>query len=348
MVLAATPLPANPFSPVREPESHLAYERCLRLESLNQAATVERSICARILGYLLDHAKRTDKVEAIRNMWEDINECTTDEQVVALGVYYRTYLLQTFLRADLRSPQPSYHSSDQEFAHDLDAGPYHTAVATRQLNHRTAQKHAFQRDGHTCMLTATQATSLIDEHPEKWNGGRTEYLHAVHIIPESINTNLAHDRDSIRRVISMFGDPEMLQELEGSNIHRLENVMTLSGTAHGKWGGLRLWLEPMPDEQKYKVEWARIFDVSPEVPTEISFTQAPSTADSALPLPDRRYLALRAMVARVAHLSGAERWIRNYYERVQDTYVLSSGGSIDDAELLSTRLKLAALRPVCE
>lgn len=43
MVLAATPLPPNPFSLVGEPESHSAYEYCLLLESINQAATAEHT-----------------------------------------------------------------------------------------------------------------------------------------------------------------------------------------------------------------------------------------------------------------------------------------------------------------
>ena len=45
-------------------------------------------------------------------------------------------------------------------------------------------------------------------------------------------------------VIGYFGYPEILDELNGSNLHSLRNVLTLEAFVHTLFDALRLWLEP--------------------------------------------------------------------------------------------------------
>jgi hypothetical protein len=55
-----------------------------------------------------------------------------------------------------------------------------------------------------------------------------------------------------------------------------------------------------------------------------------------LPLPNPRYLALHAACARVAHLSGAGKYIDAFYRDVETTLVLAKDGS--SAKLLAEAL----------
>jgi hypothetical protein len=67
-------------------------------------------------------------------------------------------------------------------------------------------------------------------------------------------------------------------------------------------------------------------------PEFITFT----TDEKDLPLPDRRYLALHAACAKVAHLSGAGECIDMVYRDVDTTLVLAKDGS--SASLLEAAL----------
>lgn len=69
-----------------------------------------------------------------------------------------------------------------------------------------------------------------------------------------------------------------------------------------------------------------------EIPTTVKFV----SADETIPLPSPQYLALHALCARVAHLSGAAEYIESFYKDMENTDVLSVDGS--SADLLSYAL----------
>ncbi|KAL5639456.1 hypothetical protein ACGC1H_006826 [Rhizoctonia solani] len=120
-------------------------------------------------------------------------------------------------------------------------------------------------------------------------------------------------------------------EIDGAGIHNLRNIMTLRSDIHNVFDRLYMWLEPIEgSENMYSVE-RTIPRLCPEVPPVVTLT-----TDTALPLPDPRYLALHAACAKVIHMSGAAKPINLILRDTENTPVLSLDGS--SAGLLDTLL----------
>jgi hypothetical protein len=47
-------------------------------------------------------------------------------------------------------------------------------------------------------------------------------------------------------VLARFGQIDALEELNGDNMHRLENVLTLNSDTHTLFDTLKIWLERSP------------------------------------------------------------------------------------------------------
>ena len=47
-------------------------------------------------------------------------------------------------------------------------------------------------------------------------------------------------------IIESFGIIDVLAELDGANIHRLSNALTLDMSVHAAFNGLKLWFEEVP------------------------------------------------------------------------------------------------------
>ncbi|KAI6043437.1 hypothetical protein EDC04DRAFT_2562756, partial [Pisolithus marmoratus] len=99
-------------------------------------------------------------------------------------------------------------------------------------------------------------------------------------------------------VLERFGYYSLRQELNGTNIHRPENIMTMNPT---EFDALKLYFTAA-----VRIIFSRPLSVGPccrTCPTKyVSF----STPDSEkCPLPSSTYLALHAACVKVAHLSGA-------------------------------------------
>ena len=50
---------------------------------------------------------------------------------------------------------------------------------------------------------------------------------------------------SVWAVLERFGNKKVFEELNGSGIHRLQNILTLNPIVHHLFDTLRLWLEPV-------------------------------------------------------------------------------------------------------
>lgn len=48
-------------------------------------------------------------------------------------------------------------------------------------------------------------------------------------------------------ILDRFGGINSIQELNGTNIHRLENILTLDTNIHIFFDQLKLWLKKIPD-----------------------------------------------------------------------------------------------------
>jgi hypothetical protein len=128
------------------------------------------------------------------------------------------------------------------------------------------------RDGYRCAITGRyDATSVKNGVPVAGNVLAMSQTQAAHIFPPSTNQNLGtgeQEGDKVRStmylfvdgaiylpglqrdyaagvwaVMERFGRVNGFLELNGPDIHRLENIMTMDLRVHGAFDCLDLWLE---------------------------------------------------------------------------------------------------------
>ena len=142
-----------------------------------------------------------------------------------------------------------------------------------------------------------------------------------------------------------FGQNEFRDELDGTKIHRLTNILTLDHLLHTLFNKLLLWLET--DDVRHDATCDSCHDpvasqtlphtyrlcakydcLIKHLPSSITFTsQHPAFTTS--DLPDRRYIQIHAACCRVAHMSGAAHHLDDIMDDLEkgQTKVLSADGS---------------------
>lgn len=124
---------------------------------------------------------------------------------------------------------------------------------------------------------------------------------------------------SIWAVLHRFGYKRLPDDLIGTKIHRLENVMTLDPGFHWKFDQLKVWFVATDEPNKYKLNASDDLQLR-GYKEYITFT-TPNPEN--LPVPSSDYLAIHAACARGAHLSGAAEYIDEVYRDMEDTKTLN-------------------------
>ncbi|KAH7908515.1 hypothetical protein BJ138DRAFT_1091111 [Hygrophoropsis aurantiaca] len=315
-------LPANDYTTGRWRD---AYDRCLVFEK--NAASVppplsgpSRLVCARLLGYIIREALTDCGRDTISN---EIKDCADEDALVVLATLYLNYFIRCFLaRKKVRTPTPSQHPSRPSF-HDVQETLKYLINEAPQ-SHATAKQKALYRDGFCCVLSGAcdapsfESIASVRDLPLA-SDKEVAPTHAAHILPESAITGIlgANEGDAklnliiatVWTIMERFGQVLIPDELNGPNIHHLENVMTLSTPNHYR-----------PNSAYPQVRSG--------IPDLISFT----TPDPVqFPLPSPEYLRLHAACARVHHFSGAAEYIRAVLRDMDDVRVLASDGASADA-----------------
>ncbi|EPS99331.1 hypothetical protein FOMPIDRAFT_90294 [Fomitopsis schrenkii] len=156
-------------------------------------------------------------------------------------------------------------------------------------------------------------------------------------------------------ILQSFGY-HLQPELNGNNINRPENVMTLTQALHGLFDDLDFWLEEVEGQKDtYRTCLSSNFDraqirESHNLPPTVQFIvhdvdlARSSTRDPGTPqiqprhlaLPNPKYLRIRAACCKVAHLSGAAEYLEAVYRDVEMLEVLANDGS--SAQILDAAL----------
>jgi hypothetical protein len=162
--------------------------------------------------------------------------------------------------------------------------------------------------------------------------------------------------------VNSFGGIDVLAELNGTNLHRLSNGLTMDSVLHTFFDNLSLWFEAVPVSNPLQMIQPRValtyfisliqdfpntYTIRTAVPISrlmnlpnplvVTFT----TTDNNLELPNPKYLRIHAAVCRVAHMSGAF-WYLDLHDREdgEKNVMAYDGSSVD---LLVSRLARAAL-----
>lgn len=299
-----------------------------KLESL-----AKDSISFRLLNALLTHAPT---VEGVGVIVADIIAASAEPgDLVQLAEFYKTGLLLP-MKAGGRTPQVSFHPSrDQEIESEANAIAADLEIAKRDP--ATLKKYTLYRDGYRCVAThAWDEPSLslpaVEAKFALSSADRTVMTEAAHILPFSVmsaDTNkILFKKCTIWSVIKSFTNIEF-KELSGNNINSLTNVITLDTGVHKFFGPLRIWFEAVPGKANtYKIKKSqdRVLRGIVDEGTEVIFT---SPDPEAYPLPDPRYLAFHAAVAKVVHMAGMAEHLDDILRKYENIRVLSDESSVE-------------------
>jgi hypothetical protein len=161
----------------------------------------------------------------------------------------------TMAEIEDKSREPLYASADADATAAAAADPSNPLLAQEAAE--SAKIHA------NIVKIAKRAKIMKASLPDP---PRLCVTNAAHIFSESTNTDLDDEKNilcivgsysdmqsfvferdyasSISTVMERFGQRGFMDELDGSNIHRLANIMTLDHLHHTSFDNLSLWLEP--------------------------------------------------------------------------------------------------------
>ena len=141
----------------------------------------------------------------------------------------------------------------------------------------------------------------------------------------------------------IFGHENIIEDLAGDRINRLENIVSMNASSHLLFDDLRLWLKPVEVRlSSLSLSWLHIGQQDaphtyrvctakdslrnvPPLPEQVTFATVTD-----LPLSHCGYLALHALCCEVAWMSGATEHIMDIERRMDNTKVLANDGSIVD------------------
>ncbi|CDO74379.1 hypothetical protein BN946_scf184816.g2 [Trametes cinnabarina] len=175
-----------------------------------------------------------------------------------------------------------------------------------------------------------------------------------HIFPEALGnievggaTAKEYEAATVWTILKRFGYEDICTELasavQGANLHRLENILTLDMRIHHMFDKLKLWFEAVEGQPNcYNIELAPSLGRPPFIPRRVQFV----SHHPGLPLPSPRYLEVHAACCRIAHMSGAAEYLDLIYRRMEELQVLANNGGSADVLTFALHRRLAVVEPV--
>ncbi|KAF9220130.1 hypothetical protein BS17DRAFT_787934, partial [Gyrodon lividus] len=211
-------------------------------------------IYARILGYLILEGPSDYARVAVA---QEVISCEGDEEkLAACGKLYCDHYIRAFRKYKSRTPAPSSHPSRPSFDSRKALITYMLKEAPQ--SHQNAKRKALVRDNFSCVVSGSVDLSVAMENAEVQQmvdprARPAVETHCAHIFAESTNDNIPGNREGsdkhqyaapMSSVMDRFGYKHIPSDLNGANIHRLENILTLESNIHNSFDRLNLWFEP--------------------------------------------------------------------------------------------------------
>ncbi|KAJ3515777.1 hypothetical protein NLJ89_g1537 [Agrocybe chaxingu] len=254
-----TPLPPNLYA--SGTPMHTAYSTCLAFQAqapqlqVPLAANPTPLVCARLLGYMILHSPTS---QGRANICNEIRSCNGNRDMFHdMAKFYVDRYLRSFRSTKGRTPVHSDHPSRQASFDEMQ-GTIRYLLDEPPKNHVEAKAAALERDGYRCMVSGTYDMRSCEKNPDiavlaVQSGTVARETHASHIFAPSTSQDISGpDADGPKHnfaasawaVMERTGSVLVPDELNGPDIHRLENIMTLETGVHSLFDNLKLWFEP--------------------------------------------------------------------------------------------------------
>ncbi|OAA66921.1 hypothetical protein SPI_01497 [Niveomyces insectorum RCEF 264] len=278
---------------------------------------------------------------------QDYNDLDFQE-LAPLFTGFAEYLIDSFFlplkAATRKTPQPSpvYHSAVLRAQGGTTAQGF-IGTPERLSSLRGA---CLTRDRHRCVISRKFSTH---EYAERYRlhgdeacdddgvpftrqeFGQYEALEVAHILPHSLmKANADAEMDAPRQaalaILNMF-DKGVAHIIDGVDIDRPLNALTLSIRLHQHFGEFQIYFDPVPNQPNtYRIESFLLppvnFTFGLPITRRLYVTEA-RTVDP----PSPRLLAVHRAIAHILHLSGAGDYISRVLRDMEDNVVRADGTS---------------------
>ncbi|KAL8329816.1 hypothetical protein RB597_005210 [Gaeumannomyces tritici] len=254
--------------------------------------------------------------------------------------------------ASNRTPQPSpiTHSAVQRAQ---GAALHQSGVGTPDRV-STLRGTCLVRDRHRCVISRKfdsvegydrhQAGVARDDDGLPIGPHDLQLLEVAHILPHSLaqasNSQLSTAQRATFDISNMF-DVGVVHLIDGVEIDRPYNAITLSHTHHFHFGSFRIFFEPVSDQpHTYRID---AFDSFVGAMIGLPVTRTLYLSENrTIDRPSPRLLAIHCAIGHILHLSGAGNYIDRVFRDAEE-YGVRSDGSTQLGVLLSAKLNLVAL-----
>ncbi|CAK44086.1 uncharacterized protein An01g11840 [Aspergillus niger] len=220
-----------------------------------------------------------------------------------------------------------------------------TPLGTRQRV-SVLRKDCLVRDHHRCVISrkfdiveARKRNAEDGDNCKDDNGnllssssrGEFQYLEVAHILPYSLTTlaqgesELSEAKRKVFRILDMF-DPGLSHRLDGPNIDRPINALTLTLDYHRLFSGFQIYFEPTGRPHEYKIDSLEesTFLRDPFFPVTRTLSLSPNQS---IDSPDPRLLRVHCAIAHIMKLSGAGDYIEKVLRDMQEVEVKADGST---------------------
>lgn len=262
------------------------------------------------------------------------------------------YLVKASTRKELQA-SPVFHSAIEK----VQGGPQTLAGTPDRLS--ALRGACLVRDHHRCVISrsfdifesqarmdrAGETNALDDDGNLLYQDpNRPEPLEVAHIIPHSLmngdaNSELSPSKKAALAILNMF-DTGVVCLIEGSDIDRPRNALTLTRRFHFLFGEFKVFFEPVSDSQAhtYRIHTfvSRYLLRDPALPlTRTLYLSENRTIDP----PSSQLLALHCAIAHILHLSAAGEYIDKLLREMEGQGVCAADGSTELDRLLRLGLR---------
>ncbi|OAX38333.1 hypothetical protein K503DRAFT_691754 [Rhizopogon vinicolor AM-OR11-026] len=202
-------------------------------------------ICARLLGYMLIHVSNDD---GHHNATRDITSCVDDAKPLkVVQLYFNHFVCSCEYFQPCQIPTtPSDHPSRLSF--DKVGATINHALEESPRDRSTAKAKCLMSGA--CEVTVFMKLVDFRNAVEAQPHTSVSIAEAAHIFPAFNDTNIfqvttfyTHYTSSVWATIDRFAGFNIFEELDGSDINHLEDILTLRVDMHGLFDALVSWFE---------------------------------------------------------------------------------------------------------
>jgi len=239
-------------------------------------------------------------------------------------------------------PSPAHHSAIRQVLSQAEQQRMDDSIGTPERI-SALRASCLVRDRNRCVATHTfnqaEALARFEEHGQALDDDRNpfvdgqlfESLQVAHIIPYALTkaddgSRLGEGKKAAVAILNMF-DLGVAHLIEGVDINRPYNALTLSNWIHENFGTYKIFFEPVSDADGAPPSTYRISTFLPpgfarSLPVVRSLFTHPS-----IDPPSQRLLALHCAIAHILHLSGAGGYIEQILRDMEDGIIRADGST---------------------